>query len=79
MKYINAVLCLGLFCLFSVSKIMAVDFLPIDRQIKIMPTATPIPTVDIQYKPVKEIDVQLKPVLTATPTPKQVVVTQVVT
>ncbi len=79
MKYIKATLCFGIFSLFSVSKVIAIDFLPIDREIKIMPTATPIPTIDIQYKPVKEIDVQLKPISTSTPTPKQVVVTQVVT
>lgn len=79
MKYIKAVLCFGIFSLLSVSKVIAIDFLPVDRQIKIMPTATPIPTIDIQYKPLKEIDIQFKPVSTSTPTPKQEVVIQVVT
>lgn len=79
MKYIKAVLCFGIFSLLNVSKVFAIDFLPIDREIKIMPTATPIPTIDIQYKPVKEIDVQFNLISTATPTPKQEVIIQVVT
>lgn len=77
MKYIKAVLCLELLCFLSVSKVMAL--VPIDRDFKIMPTATPIPTIDIQYKPVKEIDVQFNLISTATPTPKQEVIIQVVT
>ncbi len=81
MKYIRAVLCFSLFFIFGVVEVKAWE-LPIkiptinpDFFDIIIPTATPTP-IKFEFKPV---EMEVMPLTTATPTPKEVVVTQVVT
>lgn len=74
---VRTVLCFGLFFILSIGKIRAIEPLyqvQIDKEIKIIPTATPTIAV---IKPIKEIELDIKPLATKTPTP--VVVTQIIT
>jgi hypothetical protein len=76
MRYIKAVVCFGLFCFLSITQVKAFDWIP-REVIKIMPTATPTPMIEI--RPVRDIEMEIMPLSTATPPPISVVVTQIVT
>lgn len=74
---IKTILCFGLLFIFSPGKIKALEPMykvELDKEIKIIPTATPTIAV---IKPIKEIELDIKPLATKTPTP--VVVTQIIT
>lgn len=74
---IKVILCFGLFFWLTCEKINAIEPLykvELDKEIKIVPTATP---TSILIKPIKDIDLDIKPLATKTPTP--IVVTQIIT
>lgn len=74
---VKTILCFGLLFIFSPGKIKALEPMykvELDKEIKIIPTATPTIAV---IKPIKEIELDIKPLATKTPTP--IVVTQIIT
>jgi hypothetical protein len=76
---IKVVLCFVLLFGLRVGKIKALNpvyDIRVDKEIKIIPTNTPVPT-SIVIKPIKEIEIDIMPLATKTPT--AIVVTQIVT